>query len=365
MRIVELDEKEFGAWSAKSAGRSFLQSLEMYRRYVSQGREVYLLGLKQGEKILAASLVMKSGEWWGRKIFNAPRGFLLDYEKDDYQIMQAMTQGMRRFLKSRGGMILKISPNWGREVEVKKDGGLVPGQYWSEGEKWKKALGKMGYKNLGEYEQVKWIYTMNLEGRTAEEIYAGFRSGHKWSIRYAKERYGLTVRELKANELDLFKEVTKLASEKHGFNDPGLEYYQEMKKFFGEKVKFIVTEMNREVAEREGMKCKDEKIVTAGAMFVVMGGEVIYLFSGAREDYKKFGGPHLIQWEMIQEAVRKNCQKYNFYGTQPLAGEGVYAFKRGFRGQMEELLGTFMLPMNFWGRIYCLKQRYREFGRIE
>ena len=54
----------------------------------------------------------------------------------------------------------------------------------------------------------------------------------------------------------------------------------------------------------------------------------------------------------IQEALATGCERYNFYGVRPVAGDGVYKFKQGFRGHVEELLGTFALPVGALGKVY-------------
>lgn len=61
---------------------------------------------------------------------------------------------------------------------------------------------------------------------------------------------------------------------------------------------------------------------------------------------------------MIQEALKLGYKKYNFYGISGEFDEenenyGVYKFKRGFPGQVEELIGDFVLPTRkIWYQIY-------------
>jgi len=165
-----------------------------------------------------------------------------------------------------------------------------------------------------------------------------------------------------------------------------VSYYQEMKKAYGEKVKFLVAEAPGEkVAEFEnvaddsitedrvcagdfddsGVVSKEKEWVpVAAAMFVIHEDEIIYLFSGSSAKYKKLGGPYLLQEKIILEAVRRGCRKYNFYGTDPFEEGGVYLFKRGFHGQLEEYLGTYLLPISLVGKIYVAKQKYQVVRNI-
>ena len=244
---------------------------------------------------------------------------------------------------------------------------------------------------------MKWQYVLELKGWTAEELFSEFRAGHRWQIRRA-EKDGVRVRELGEGELGILKAIAAEAGERHGFLDPEMEYYRSMKRYFGDKVKFVVAEIPAEKVREERKKEEqgvagasvtrlDEAKTTgasekaeaknarnsdevngyvplAAAMFVNDGREMVYLYSGTVWKYQKYGGSHLIQWEMIQEALKAGCEKYNFYGVYPVAGDGVYKFKQGFRGRVEELLGTFALPIGAMGRMYVGRIKEKEFREV-
>lgn len=350
MKLKELTKAEFKKFTAKCEVDDFLQSLEMFERYQTIEKEAYLLGVEQDGRLLAAALLVAKRTRFG-KIFNAPRGFLMDYEAtNSRQVFKFFTQSLQRYLREKQGIMLQISPKISHIVETDRQGNLQE-KTWQEGKWWRDFLRSLKYKELGEFEQVKWIYSLDLVEFEPERAVKRLRSGHKWSIRYARERYGVKIRKLDYDELEKFKKLVEEAGEKHIFQDPSLNYYQEMYKAFGKKVEFLV-------AERENQ-------VLAGAMFILYGNEVTYLFSGMRGELKKYGGAHLLQWQMIQEAKKQSFKKYNFYSTRPEPGNGVYEFKRGFRGEVEEMLGTFVLPVNFKGWLYTKKMRYQKFGKIK
>ena len=65
------------------------------------------------------------------------------------------------------------------------------------------------------------------------------------------------------------------------------------------------------------------------------------------------------QWEIIKYTIKNNIPKYNFYGIDGNFDKnnnemyGIYEFKRGFGGNVEELIGEFDLIINkFWYRTY-------------
>ena len=78
--------------------------------------------------------------------------------------------------------------------------------------------------------------------------------------------------------------------------------------------------------------------------------EIIYLSSGNYEEYLKYNSQYLIQWELIKYGIKNGFDKHNFYGipedinTHP-KDYGIYEFKRGFNGYVEELIGEYELPI--------------------
>ena len=91
-------------------------------------------------------------------------------------------------------------------------------------------------------------------------------------------------------------------------------------------------------------------IPMATSFFIESHDELVYLYSAAYDTFKKYNAPYAIQWHMLQYALKHGICKYNFYG---LSGDfdknaqdyGVYEFKKGFHGVVEELVGDFILPI--------------------
>ena len=347
LRFDELTKKEFK--TAHFSCENFLQSLEMYQRYQNLGKESYLVGLKQEQKIVATGLLVARPWHFGKKIFKIAGGPLLDYDNANKklrkQILEDFTTGARNFIAKKGGIILEISPNIISEPRNMESEG-VPGKDHLE---IKQDLQNLGYKYLGEHEQAKWLFVLDLQGKTEEEIWDSLRVTHRRMLRKAT-REGVKIREMTTEELPLMKEILAETGSRQGFADPDLKYYRSMKQAFGEKVQFML-------AERE-----NEPL--AVAMYIIDDHEMIYLYGGSRREGQKYAGSYQMQWEMIKRAIESNVPRYNFYGTKPIAGNGVYQFKQGFRGTMEELLGTFALPIGPLGKIYVAKLKPREIGEL-
>lgn len=350
MKLAEITASEFENFAKKTSCSNFLQSVEMKKRYDADKKENYLFGVKDDKKLLAVALVVTTRQKLGLKIFKCPGGPLLDYDaKDAIKILRFFSREMRQILNEKQGLVFEISPNIVSQPRDNNNNIIDGVNHLNI----KRELIDAGYKYLGEYEQIKWSYLLPLKGKSADDLFMNFRTSHRRCVRRA-QREGVRLRELKESELKILKRIVAESGDYHGFQDPTVQYYQSMKKAFGDKVKFIVSE-----AQIEG-----HWTPLTAAMFVDDGREMIYLYGGSVRKLQKLGGAHFMQWQMIQEALKKNYQVYNFYGVCPVDGNGVYFYKQGFGGHVEELLGTFMLPLNLKGRIYTLKQKYHEFGEV-
>ena len=103
------------------------------------------------------------------------------------------------------------------------------------------------------------------------------------------------------------------------------------------------------------------------AMFMLYGDEVIYLSSGSYKEYMQYYGQYAIQWEMIKYACDNKYKRYNFYGLFDVFDRtgkdyGVYEFKKGFNGHVEELLGEYSFVLN--KKIYNIHKFIVNFKKI-
>jgi peptidoglycan pentaglycine glycine transferase (the first glycine) len=76
----------------------------------------------------------------------------------------------------------------------------------------------------------------------------------------------------------------------------------------------------------------------AMAFIIFYGPEAAYHYGASTELARKFPGAYAIQWEAIQEARRRGCRRYNFWGVAEHGQTkhrfyGVSVFKRGFGGE--------------------------------
>ena len=181
-----------------------------------------------------------------------------------------------------------------------------------------------------------------------------FKSNTRGHIRKA-EKMGVKVRELKREELNIFKKITESTGERRGFEDKPLKYYEEMYDLFVPR------------GEAQFLVAEAENTPMSAAMFMLYGDEVVYLFSGSDEKYMRdYNAQYELQWHMLKYASEHSFKRYNFYGIHGLPKDGqtdgVYEFKKGFGGQVIEMIGTYELPIDY--KFYQLKNFLKKFKKV-
>lgn len=399
MEFRELNEKEFVSYLTKSELDSFMQSPKMDIKGVC----AYYVGVIKNKKVVAAARLTARTNRFGYNYFYSPRGLLLDY--NDEELLSFFTKEIKKFIKSKRGYVLHIDPNI--LCKSRDANGQVTGEY--DNTNIVEILKKHGYIHAGYtvgYDtryQVRWQYVIDLENKTFEEVVKDFKPHHLSKIKKA-EKFGIIVKDIEYDDLPTFKRITEQTSKLIGFSDRSLEYYQEMYKSFGKDVRFLIAYLDvvkykKQITEEldgynkkydkfynkennsakevkknidsltnrlnEISKYDEDMIPISASMFMLYGDEVIYLFSGNVDKYNNFYAQYLIQWIMIKYAVENKYKKYNFYGIKgdfstDKNADGVYEFKKGFGGHVEELIGDFYLPINWFYYFNELVRKIRK-----
>ena len=393
MDFKEITEEEYTNFWENHPNKTFLSSPKISKLREINGWNTYFVGLMENETLVAATVLYSHKRHFGVYEFYAPRGFLLDY--NNLELLEEFTKQVKNFVNKKKGYVLRIDPyviNKQRDL----DGNIVEGG--EDNTKVVECLERLGYKKVPKElkEQVGWMFSLDIKDKTEEEILKEMKPGTRNTIRKA-EKIGIDVREISYEELDEFQKIMEETSKRKGFSNRKITYYQEMYKIFHDsgEVKYFITslDLNKYIEkQQEEIKEKEDKIKNlsdakynegqkknlqseidalnkrieeanntkkekntdkinlSGSMFMLIKPEVIYLSSGNYEEYLKYNSQYLIQWELIKYGIKNGFSKHNFYGipedinTHP-KDYGIYEFKRGFNGYVEELIGEFELPI--------------------
>lgn len=407
MNFTELTEKEYRKYWENHPLKTFLSAVEIAKLRKKSNWNVNYVGVKKDNKIIAATMLLSHRRKFNTYEFYSPRGFLLDY--NNQELLDYFTKEVKQYIKEKKGYILRIDP-YVIYKERDIDGNIV--ENGIDNTKIVEQLTSLGFKKIKveNMEQVGWMFSLGLEGKTEEQILKEMKPNTRNTIRKA-EKIGITIKELSYDELDRFQNIMIETGERKGFSIRDVSYYQEMYKLLHDKgeVKYYVTELNlveyikrlkaekeekleklknlgdakyndgqkknfeneiasleKRITEAENIKEETNKdiITLSGSMFILIQPEIIYLSSGNYEEYLRFNSQYLLQWMMIKHGIKNGFKKHNFYGipadinTHP-KDYGIYEFKKGFNGYVEELIGEYELKITWHYYLFKLIHKIR------
>ena len=338
MNFITLNQAEFRAFADSSPYKSFTQTPEIATYRETDGWTAYYLGVEDAGQLKAATMLVAKPTFLGKSTFFAPGGPLLDLQ--DETLTRFFFKHLKSYLKAHNGYNLIIDPNY-QLIERDRDGEPTPNGF--NHHLAIRNLQALGFKKTPSDSTPRYQFVLRLQHRTSDQIFTEMKRNTRNHIRKA-EKMGVTIRELKWEELSIFKQITESTSNRRHFADKPLSYYEQMYDLFHPqgKVKFMLA-------------TADDKPLSA-AMFILYGDAIIYLFSGSDEQYmKEYNAQYLIQWHMIKYAIAHDFKTYNFYGINGLPDKsnpdyGIYDFKKGFTstetGKVIELIGDYELPIS-------------------
>jgi peptidoglycan pentaglycine glycine transferase (the second and third glycine) len=413
MKLRECKIDEYESFISSQPTYNFLNdsvSIEFMKNYGFETH--YLIMEDQGKAFAATPICLNRIHHTNFNYAYAQRGFLLDY--DNQQLLEEFHTQLLVYLNSKAVLYLKIDP-YILYQQHDPNGEIVEGGF--NNQKVIDSLIHLGYKHQGFTIgmpadcQVRWMFVLSLENLDEEKILKQMDQQTRWSVNKTIKT-GIETKQLEYNELPIFEQIMTKTAARRGFTKKSLEYYQSMYQMYDpEKAKFIISyinkkefllkaktendKLNQQIAdlknnsqysanstkEMNRIKALNEIIVAnekrihriseekediiplSVALFIVNGNEIVYYLSGTDEKYREYLGPYAIQWAMIKYALAHQIRTYNFYGMtgdfSPKADDyGVYKFKKGFGGTVEELIGDFIYPVK--PTAYRLYSLYRK-----
>lgn len=400
MKFRELSIDEYKKFIKNYKNSNFFQDNRMDNYSKLKGYISYYVGVEENESVVAAARLLAKKSKFGKYNFSSPRGLLVDY--NNFELLEFFVNNLKKYIKTKNGLVLKIDPYIiykSRDIEGNETKEINNSNIVNN-------LKKLGFIHGGftrGYDlsgQGRWYFVLNLENKSLDDIQKGMKANHRNIIRKA-EKYGVEIKQIEYNDLPTFKHITEDTSARIGFSDKSLVYYQTMYDSFKDEVKYLIAYLNVDkykeklkeeleinqnkyklLSDTTTGKAKELKITIDGlikrldesnhlkekqipiscAMFMLYNGEVDYLFSGSLSEYKNLYAQYLIQWHMIKYAIENNYKKYNFFGISGIFDKkdseyGVYEFKKGFGGVVEELIGDFYLPTSI---LYKIKRLIKD-----
>jgi len=170
-----------------------------------------------------------------------------------------------------------------------------------------------------------------------------------------KTRYNIGLAEKKGIKIKRNKEyfekfwgLLRQTTKRDGFKPHPKEYYRKM---------LEIPEVELFVAEFLANGESKHKIIAANIV-VFFEKTAIYLHGASDYEYRNLMAPHLLQWKQINEAKKRGCTEYDFWGIDEKKWPGVTRFKNGFGGQEIFYPGAHDLVFQpIWYKIYKLAKK--------
>lgn len=398
MKFVTITEKEFTEFAKIHPQASYFQTVEIANLRSTYGSKIHYLGVKEKNKIIAASMFSETNTLFGKKTFYAPRGFLLDYHNKE--LLEFFTKELTTYAKKKNCMMIKIDPNV--IYQVRDIDGKIKENETADDETINN-LKDIGYRHYGfntdiEFTQSRWNFRVALDV-PYEELKQQFSKSTRKNIE-ATYKKGIQVRVGTKDDLESMEEILIKTAERKNFQYKTLDYYTRMyekmgdlmriyiayvdpkqyiscskellkeaeekyqevqdkmkKDMIGEKLKKQeenslkqIEKCKKDLEEAEAFAKENPKGKDIGVLISLKSGqEYLTLYSGYLVEYRKFTPKYAMYNEHILDAYRFKFPYVNFYGISGIfdpndKNYGMYEFKRGFGGEVIEMIGEFTYP---------------------
>ena len=394
MKLRELTKKEFDDYALKHPLNSFQQT-SMWGRFMEEDKfHAYYIGAFIKEIIVGASLLLSyESKRMKKRIFYAPRGFLIDYKNET--LLKEFTEEVRKFIIEKRGVFLKIDP-YILVRDRDSEGNIIEGGVYNDFVEVN--LTNANFIKVNDRIQPKWLSRINLKEKTIDDIFNNFSPKARQTVR-RNERLGFKVRDFDFKNIDKFIDIIDNERKKYNTIVPTKTFYLDLKQTFDGNIKFMevyfkkdevisnidkmILDVNKEKEVRINnyhnskmtaeyfidkeledeeeikrldnlkdyfSKCSDD--VSMGIyMFITIGNEVVALNGGIVDEYNKLDASYTLHYEMIKYAIDNGYKYYNLYEIGNITDDNnklknSYNYKKNFGGEVIELVGEYDLVIN-------------------
>lgn len=398
LELGVLSDAEFESYALNHPQNNFIQSVDFVRFQRARGQVVELFGVRRDGELVAAGKLNYTTNRFGYKVCECAKGPLMDYT--DSALVRDVVGLLKERAADRKAAELRISPNL---TYIARDADGAEHPELTDNRPLVAELARLGFEHQGsemDFVNVNWMFIKKLEGiKDSEELIMSTSYRTRKAIRKAQKN-GVFLEQATLETLDEFYNALSTAGDEKGFVYREREYYEQLlrttsaeftklmmakidipayRKSITERLEAessSAAELRREI-EETGSKKKANRLkvvqdlvdsyerslkdierfpdsvgvaTVAAIHFVCFGDEVVCVIGGTKQDYIYFNGATSLYWGMMLHGLEKGYARYNFYGTfgiegQDEEGHGGYQFKKGFGGDVVQLLGDFVMPV--------------------
>ena len=351
--LTENDKKAYKEFLENNERCNFQQSIEWGKVKQAWKNEIVLSKNEKGEIVGALSILIRKMPIFGNFMYIS-RGPICDIH--DEKILKDLTNGLEQLAKKYKAFTLKWEP------DVKSDD-----------LEFRKIATKLGFKikddakDFSEGIQPRYVFRLDLKGKTEEKIFADFHQKTRYNIRLATKK-GVVIKEGTREDLKDFHKIMEVTGKRDDFMIRPLSYFEKM---YDELAPEHLKLMMAYTAEGEPI---------SGIIDIIYGNKIWYLYGASSNEHRNLMPNYLLQWNMIKYSIEHKKDMYDFRGVVGVVDEshpqyGLYRFKKGFNAEFTEFIGELYInykPLTYkmykfseklYKKIAGLKNKLKERGK--
>ena len=99
MKFQEITEKEYKKYWEKHPLKTFLSAPEISELRKKSNWDTYYVGVKEDDKLIAATMLLAHSRHFGKYEFYSPRGYLLDL--NNQKLVDFFTNELKKYIKEK------------------------------------------------------------------------------------------------------------------------------------------------------------------------------------------------------------------------------------------------------------------------
>lgn len=405
MEIRNISMQEFVDFSLDCPYTTIYQSPNFAKIKEHEGMEIMVLGGFEENILKGATILCCEKLFLNWKFSVAVKGFLIDYS--DFPLVTAFVEALKKELYRRKCLLLRINPAF-LVQERNEDGEVVKGGF--DHHDWIEHLIACGFSHegfttgLSMDRHVRWTFVIPIAGMSEKELFAKMNKQTQRNL-HTVEKSHIRIQEItKLEDLQIFISLMESTSQRRHFEIFNRAYYEEQFSYYGadQQMKFLYAEFfvleyiedlkqqrnqlmeKIEAAKQRNLKGElNEKAIRkwkqnedevnklqrkieeakkihekhgdsfpiATGNFFLYNKEITYFHGGSDASYMQFCAQFAIQWYMMKYGIEHGYERFNMNGISGIFDDtapdyGVYRFKKGFGGHVEEYSGYFNMVVN-------------------
>lgn len=328
MQLKEITDKQF--WESfilECTEKTFLQSWNWGEFQQSLGYKIWRWGIYDNQQLVSLLLASKISAKRGSFLL-VPHGPIEKNQTSEqkFQILQLFLTELKKIAQAEKVSYIRICPIWKKTPANEK------------------IFADLNFRPAPLHTHPESSWKLNLHPQT-NELLSQMRKTTRYLIKQAEKNPDIEIfQSTDVKDLEIFNKIHLEVVKVQKFVPFSLEYFQK---------EFLAFVKDNQIAIFFA-KYKGE--IVAAAYEIFYSRSAFYHHAALLPQYKKIPLAYILQWQAIQEAQKRNCLVYDFWGyadpvknpNHPYAGPTL--FKMGFGGYKDNYVQTqdYVISSGYW-----------------